>query len=56
MPIIFIAAYGFIGLSILVTDTKVSLIGLAVLALFMAIYFVVAQRQKRKQKNDFLPK
>ncbi len=54
MPIIFIAAYGFIGLSILVTDTKVSLIGLAVLALFMAIYFIVAGRQKRKNTNDNL--
>ena len=49
MPIIFIAAYAFVGISILITDTKVSLIGIGVLAAFMIIYFIVAAGQKRKK-------
>ena len=49
LPIIFIAAYTFVGISILVTDTKVSLIGLGVLAAFMILYFIVAAVQKRKK-------
>lgn len=40
LPIIFIAAYTFVGASIFVTDTKISLIALAVLAVFIVIYFV----------------
>lgn len=49
LPIIFIAAYTLVGISILVTNTKISLIGLAVLALFMTIYFIIVLVQKRKK-------
>lgn len=48
LPIIFIAAYSFVGISIMVTNTKVSLMGLGVLAAFMIIYFIVAALQKGK--------
>jgi basic amino acid/polyamine antiporter, APA family len=50
LPIIFIAAYVFIGISILVTQTKISLIGLGVLAVFMIVYFIVAGWQKDKKR------
>jgi basic amino acid/polyamine antiporter, APA family len=50
LPIIFIAAYVFIGISILVTQTKISLIGLGVLAVFMIVYFFVAGWQKDKKR------
>ncbi|MEO5648821.1 MAG: amino acid permease [Ginsengibacter sp.] len=50
LPLIFIAAYTFIGISIFITQTKVSLIGLSVLAAFMVIYFIIAAIQKRKEK------
>jgi len=49
LPIIFIAAYTFVGISIFITETKVSLIGLGVLAIFMLIYFMVAGWQKKKR-------
>ncbi len=49
LPIIFIAAYTFIGISIFITETKISLIGLAVLAVFMLIYFIIAGVQKKKK-------
>ena len=49
MPIIFMLAYTFVGVSIFVTQTKVSLIGLSVLAIFILTYFVIVAVQK---KND----
>ncbi len=49
LPIIFIAAYTFVGISIFVTDTKISLIALAVLAAFIAIYFIAAAIGIRKK-------
>jgi APA family basic amino acid/polyamine antiporter len=48
LPLIFIAAYTFVGVSILITDTKISLIGLAVLAAFIILYFV-AEKMKNKK-------
>ena len=54
LPIIFIAAYVFIGISILVTQTKISLIGLGVLAVFMVVYFIVARWQKTKRVFNFI--
>jgi len=45
LPIIFIAAYSFVAISLLVTETKLSLIGLAVLAGFIGIYFIAAPKQ-----------
>lgn len=54
LPLIFIAAYTFVGISIFVTDTKISLIALAVLAVFIAIYFVgIWFTDKKKPKNNF---
>lgn len=41
LPLIFIAAYTFVAVSLLVTETKISLIGLAVLAGFIGLYFGV---------------
>jgi APA family basic amino acid/polyamine antiporter len=49
LPIIFIAAYTFVGISIFITETKVSLTGLGVLAIFILIYFMVAGWQKKKR-------
>jgi APA family basic amino acid/polyamine antiporter len=48
LPLIFIAAYTFVGVSILITDTKISLIGLAVLAAFIILYFVAEKIKKQK--------
>ncbi|MDQ2719279.1 MAG: APC family permease [Bacteroidota bacterium] len=52
MPIIFITAYIFVGISIFVTDTKISLVGLGVLAVFMILYFVVEAVQKKNKSSD----
>jgi APA family basic amino acid/polyamine antiporter len=41
LPLIFIAAYSFVAISLLINETKLSLIGLGVLAGFIALYFVV---------------
>ena len=49
LPIIFIAAYSFVAISLLITEIKISLIGLAVLAGFIIIYFWVSFLQKRKE-------
>lgn len=48
LPLIFIAAYTFVGVSIFITDTKISLIGLGVLFAFIIIYFIAEAIQKRK--------
>jgi APA family basic amino acid/polyamine antiporter len=49
LPLIFIAAYTFVAISLLVTQTNLCLIGLAVLIGFIGIYFAVQYFQK---KND----
>jgi APA family basic amino acid/polyamine antiporter len=41
LPLIFIAAYTFVGISLLVNQTKLSLIGLGVMFGFIIIYFIV---------------
>ncbi|MEO7394007.1 MAG: APC family permease, partial [Chitinophagaceae bacterium] len=41
LPLIFIAAYSFVAISLLVNETKLSLIGLGVLAGFIVLYFIV---------------
>jgi len=46
-PLIFIAAYTFVAISLLVNETKLSLIGLSVLAAFIGIYFLVNKLQKK---------
>jgi basic amino acid/polyamine antiporter, APA family len=40
LPLVFIFAYLFVALSLLVNETKLSLVGLGVLAGFVAIYFI----------------
>jgi APA family basic amino acid/polyamine antiporter len=47
LPLIFIAAYTFVMISLLVTQTRLCLIGLAVLAGFIGIYFAVQYFQKK---------
>ncbi len=50
LPVVFIAAYTFVGVSIMINKTKISLIALAVLTSFMIIYFIARGiRQKPRQ-------
>lgn len=48
LPLIFIAAYTFVGVSIFISDTKISLTGLGVLAAFVILYFVAEALKRRK--------
>src|SRR6185312_4514406 len=48
LPLVFIAAYTFVGISLLISDTKICLIGLGVLAAFIILYFVAYAITKRK--------
>lgn len=48
LPLIFIAAYTFVGISLLISDTKICLIGLGVLAAFIILYFVAYAITKKK--------
>lgn len=48
LPLIFIAAYTFVAINLLVTQTKLSLIGLSVLAGFILLYFALLTFQKKK--------
>jgi basic amino acid/polyamine antiporter, APA family len=41
LPLIFMAAYSFVAISLLINQTKISLIGLGVLAGFIILYFFV---------------
>ncbi|MEQ1796316.1 MAG: APC family permease [Lacibacter sp.] len=45
MPLIFIAAYLFVGISISVADSAAALTGLAVLAVFVLIYFLFHKKK-----------
>jgi APA family basic amino acid/polyamine antiporter len=49
LPVIFIAAYSFVAVSLLINEPATSLIGLAVLAAFIVLYFVVKEVQKEKK-------
>lgn len=51
LPLIFIAAYSFVAISLLVNETKLSLIGLGVLAGFIMLYFVVKAIRPAEQKK-----
>jgi basic amino acid/polyamine antiporter, APA family len=51
LPIIFIAAYSFVAISLLINQTKLSLIGLGVLAGFIILYFVVKAFERKPLKN-----
>lgn len=46
MPVIFMAAYLFVGTSIAIADPKAALIGIGVLAAFILIYFVFNHNRK----------
>ncbi len=52
LPLIFIAAYSFVAISLLINETKLSLIGLGVLAGFIALYFVVRAVKPTGQTNS----
>lgn len=52
LPLIFIAAYTFVAISLLITKTKLSLIGLGVLAGFIAIYFLVNAIKSKTPTNS----
>ena len=52
LPLIFIAAYSFVAISLLINETRLSLIGLGVLAGFVALYFVVKLIQPNGQINS----
>ncbi|OSZ80871.1 serine/threonine protein kinase [Chitinophagaceae bacterium IBVUCB2] len=52
LPIIFIAAYSFVAISLLINETKLSLIGLGVLAGFIGLYFVVKAIKPAEQTNS----
>jgi APA family basic amino acid/polyamine antiporter len=41
LPLIFMAAYSFVAISLLINQTKLSLIGLGVMAGFIILYFIV---------------
>ena len=43
LPLIFMGAYAFVGISISIQTPSIALIGLSVLAVFMIIYFVSQQ-------------
>lgn len=51
LPIIFIAAYAFIAISIFITNPKVSLTGLSVLALFVLIFYLLKILKGRSNKK-----
>lgn len=51
LPLIFITAYSFVAISLLVNETKLSLIGLGVLAGFIAIYFIIKAIKPAAQKS-----
>jgi APA family basic amino acid/polyamine antiporter len=47
LPIIFIMAYTFVAINLLVTETKLSLVGIGVLTAFIAIYFIMQKFKKQ---------
>jgi basic amino acid/polyamine antiporter, APA family len=48
LPLIFMASYTFVAISLLVTETRLSLIGLGVLSAFIVIYFVFLNAKRSK--------
>jgi APA family basic amino acid/polyamine antiporter len=52
LPLIFIAAYSFVAISLLINETKLSLIGLGVLAGFILLYFIVKGLSPNQQTNS----
>lgn len=52
MPVIFMAAYLFVGISIAIADPQAALIGMLVLAKFITIYFVAQRFSTTPLKSD----
>lgn len=52
LPLVFIAAYSFVAISLLINETKLSLIGLGVLSGFILIYFAVKALRPGHQQNS----
>lgn len=50
-PLVFIAAYAFIAISLLINETKLSLTGLAVLTGFILLYFLLRGLRARRQNQ-----
>lgn len=48
LPLIFMSAYLFVGISITLQTPKIAVIGLSVLAVFMMIYFIGQKFSKNK--------
>jgi APA family basic amino acid/polyamine antiporter len=48
LPLIFMAAYTFVAVSLLITETKLSLIGIGVMIAFIGIFFAVESFQNKK--------
>jgi len=46
LPLIFMATYGFVGISIFISSWQTAVTGLGVLAAFMIIYFLTHGRKK----------
>lgn len=51
MPVIFIAAYLFVGTSIAIDDPMAALTGVAVLAAFVLIYFILHRKKHREDSS-----
>lgn len=51
LPLVFISAYTFVAISLLITQTQLCLIGIAVLAGFIGIYYAV-RYFKKSNNND----
>ena len=51
MPIIFMAAYCFVGVSIAIADPKAAIIGIIILGLFMALYFILRKPRPQGRGN-----
>lgn len=51
LPLIFIAAYTFVAISLLINETKLSLIGLGVLLGFIILYFIVRAIKSPTEKS-----
>lgn len=49
LPLLFIAAYVFVAISLLINETKLSLIGIGVLTGFVVLYFLFTYLQRRRE-------
>jgi APA family basic amino acid/polyamine antiporter len=47
MPLVFIAAYIFVAISIAIDTPRYAMIGIGSIAAFMLIYFIMVRRKKK---------